>query len=281
VVEEPPRLLSPTDIGELARRHLIQPSKALGQNFVIDQNTIRRIVRLSEIAPTDRIIEVGAGVGTLTLGLADAAAQVVAIELDRKLIPALTEVLDGALNVEVVVADAMKVDYSRLVGGGEARLVANLPYNIATPLVARLLEEAPQISDFVIMVQKEAGMRFVAPPGSRTYGAVSVMVAYHCDARLLGKVPPSVFWPVPKVESLLVRLTRRPAQVEVSFPDLMRVVRAAFGQRRKTVRNSLAAGLELPVDEVETAIRRAGIDPDARAESLGLKEFAQLAEVFR
>lgn len=281
MVEEPPRLLSPTDIGELARRHLIQPSKALGQNFVIDQNTIRRIVRLSEIAPTDRIIEVGAGVGTLTLALANAAAQVVAIELDRKLIPALTEVLDGAENVEVVVADAMKVDYSRLVGGGEARLVANLPYNIATPLVAKLLEEAPQISDFVIMVQKEAGMRFVAPPGSRTYGAVSVMVAYHCDAKLLGKVPPSVFWPVPKVESLLVRLTRRPAPVEVSFPDLMRVVRAAFGQRRKTVRNSLAAGLELSVDEVETAIRRAGIDPDARAESLGLKEFAQLAEGFR
>jgi 16S rRNA (adenine1518-N6/adenine1519-N6)-dimethyltransferase len=258
---------------------LIRPSKALGQNFVIDQNTIRRIVRLSEIAPTDRIIEVGAGVGTLTLGLADAAAQVVAIELDRKLIPALTDVLDGVDNVEVVVGDALKLDYSTLVGGGSARMVANLPYNIATPLIAKLLEEATQISDFVIMVQKEAGERLVAPPGSRTYGAVSVLVAYHCDAKILGKVPARVFWPVPKVESLLVRLTRRPAPVQVSFPDLMRVVRAAFGQRRKTVRNSLAAGLELPVDQVEAAIGRAGIDPDARAESLGLKEFAQLAEV--
>lgn len=278
MVEEQPKLLSPTDIGDLARRHLIQPSKALGQNFVIDQNTIRRIVRLAGITPADRIIEVGAGVGTLTLALANAAAQVVAIELDRRLIPALTEVLSDLDNVEILVGDALKVDYSALFGGGSARLVANLPYNIATPLIATLLEQAPQVSDFVIMVQREAGERFVAPPGSRTYGAVSVLVAYHCHARILGKVPASVFWPVPKIESLLVRLTRRPAPVQVGCADLMKVVRAAFGQRRKTVRNSLAAGLELPVEEVEAAIKRAGIDPEARAESLGLTQFAKLTE---
>lgn len=265
----------------MARRHDIHPTKALGQNFVIDQNTIRRIVRLAEVEKTDRIIEVGAGVGTLTLALADAGAHVTAIELDRQLIPALTEVLAGLNNVEVVVADAMKVDYSSMVKDGECRLVSNLPYNIATPLIATLLEEVPRITDFVAMVQREAAERFVAPPGSKTYGAVSLLIAYHCEAKLLGKVPASVFWPAPKVESLIVRLTRRPAPVEVSCEELMRVVRAAFGQRRKTVRNSLAAVLECPVARVEEALVRAGIDPDTRAESLGLQEFAALTKAMR
>lgn len=276
-----PRLLTPSDIGDLARRHQIQPARALGQNFVVDQNTIRRIVRLAGVSKADRIIEVGAGIGALTLALADAAAHVTAIELDRHLIPALTEVLAGVGNVDVIVGDAMRTDYASLVHGGEHRLVANLPYNIATPLIATLLEEVPQITDFVVMVQREAGERFVAPPGSKTYGGVSLLVAYHCEARLLGKVPASVFWPVPKVESLIVRLTRRPAPVEVSSQELMRVVRAAFGQRRKTVRNSLAAVLEIPPAQVEQALAAAGIDPDARAESLGLKEFAALTEALR
>jgi 16S rRNA (adenine1518-N6/adenine1519-N6)-dimethyltransferase len=281
VVEGRRKLLTPSDIGDLARRHEIRPSKALGQNFVIDQNTIRRIVRLSEISPGDRIVEVGAGLGTLTLALAEAAASVIAIELDRKLIPALEEVLSGLDNVEVVAGDALALDYPALLAGSAARMVANLPYNIATPLIAKLLEEVGGLTDFVIMVQKEVGERLVAPPGSKTYGAVSVLVAYHCDARPLGRVPRSVFWPAPKVDSLLVRLTRRTAPVEVSGPDLMRVVRAAFGQRRKTLRNSLAAGLERPAAEVESAIRGAALAPDARAEALSLEDFARLATAFR
>lgn len=272
------KLLGPREIRDLARRHGFSPSKALGQNFVVDQNTIRRIVRLAEIAPTDRVVEIGAGVGTLTLALAGAAASVIAVEIDRKLVPALEEVLGGAGNVELVVADALQVDYRSLLKGDEARLVANLPYNIATPLVAKLLEEVREIADLVIMVQREVAERFVAPPGSRTYGGISVLIAYHCDARLLGKIPSSVFWPVPKVESLLVRLTRRPPPVEVGFSELKPVVRAAFGQRRKTLRNSLAAGLELHVSKVEAAIRGAGLDPDVRAETLTLEEFAKLAE---
>ena len=271
------KLLTPSDIRDLARRYDIQPSKALGQNFVVDPNSIRRIVRLAEVAPTDRVVEVGAGLGTLTLALADSAASVVAIELDRKLIPALAEVLQGIDNVEVVVGDALALDYSGLLPARGGRMVSNLPYNIATPLVARLLQEVPGLEDMVIMVQREVGERLVATPGSKVYGAVSVLVAYHCDARMLGRVPPSVFWPVPKVESLLVRLTRRPAPVEVSWPALMRVVRAAFGQRRKTLRNSLAAGLDLPAAEVQAAVRRAGIEPDVRAETLSLEEFAKLA----
>jgi 16S rRNA (adenine1518-N6/adenine1519-N6)-dimethyltransferase len=275
------RLLSPSDVREIARRYGIVPSKALGQNFVIDQNTIRRIVRLAGVAPTDRIVEVGAGIGTVTLALAEAAGQVTAVELDRKLIPALEEVLEGVANVRVVVGDAMELDFAPLVAGGGWRMVANLPYNIATPLVATLLKERPEIEDFVIMVQREAGERFVAAPGSRTYGAVSLLVAYHTEARVLGKVPASVFWPVPAVESLLVRLTRRPQPVEVSSDALMRVVRAAFGQRRKTIRNTLAAGLGLEVGEVEAALARAGVDPGVRAESLGLEEFAGLVRALR
>lgn len=275
------RLLSPSDVREIARRYGIVPSKALGQNFVIDQNTIRRIVRLAEVAPGDRVVEVGAGIGTLTLALAEAAGQVTAVELDRKLIPALEEVLQGAPNVQVVVGDAMELDFAPLVAGGGWRMVANLPYNIATPLVATLLQERPEIEDFVIMVQREAGERFVAPPGSRTYGAVSLLVAYHTQARVLGKVPASVFWPVPAVESLLVRLTRRPQPVEISSDELMRVVRAAFGQRRKTIRNTLASGLGLEVGEVEAALARAGVDPGVRAESLGLEEFAGLVRALR
>lgn len=275
------KLLSPADIGELARRYEIVPTRALGQNFVIDQNTIRRIVRLAEIAAGDRIIEVGAGVGTLTLGLAEAAGHVTAIELDRKLIPALKEVLEGTDNVEVVVADAMDLDFGPLVAGGPHRLVANLPYNIATPLIADLLQQRPEIEDFVVMVQREAGERFVAAPGSKAYGAVSLLVAYHAQARLLGKVPASVFWPVPKVESLLVRLTRREPPADLAGPELMRVVRAAFSQRRKTIRNTLASGLEMQVSEVEAALARAGIDPGLRAEALGLSQFAGLVRELR
>lgn len=275
------KLLGPADIGELARRYGIVPTKALGQNFVIDQNTIRRIVRLAEIDPTDRVIEVGAGVGTLTLALAEAAAHVTAIELDRKLIPALEEVLQGTDNVEIVVGDAMELDFAPLVAGGAHRLVANLPYNIATPLVADLLQERPEIEDFVVMVQREAGERFVAGPGSKAYGSVSLLVAYHAHARLLGKVPASVFWPVPNVESLLVRLTRRPPVAGVEAGELMRVVRAAFSQRRKTIRNTLASGLDMEAGEVEAALARAGIDPGLRAEALGLNEFAGLVRELR
>ena len=280
VEDASPKLLSPSDIRELARRHSIQPSKALGQNFVVDQNTIRRIVRLAEVSSEDRVIEIGAGVGTLTLALAEAAAEVVAVELDRKLIPALEEVLNGAANVRVVAADALQLDYAAIAGEG-SRMVSNLPYNIATPLMAKLLHEVPQIADFVIMVQKEVGERLVSGPGSKSYAGISVLVAYHCETRTLGKVPPTVFWPVPKVESLLVRLTRRPPPVEVEDAELMRVVRAAFGQRRKTLRNSLAAGLDLPVADVEAAIALAGVAPDARAENLGLEEFAELAGALR
>jgi 16S rRNA (adenine1518-N6/adenine1519-N6)-dimethyltransferase len=271
-------LLTATQVRDLARRHGFRPSKALGQNFVVDPNTIRRIVRLAEISADDRVLEVGAGVGALTVALAEQAASVTAIEIDRHLLPALEEVVRGLPNVEVVAGDAMEMDLGPLLGGLEHRLVANLPYNIATPLLAGMLSDRPEIRDFVVMVQREVGERLIAPPGSKAYGAVSVLIAYHCTARLLGRIPPTVFWPAPTVESVLIRLSRRPPPVAVEPASLMRVVHAAFGQRRKTVRNSLASVLGLAPEEVERAVAAAGLDPGARAETFGLEEFARLTE---
>lgn len=270
--------LTATRIRDLARRHGFRPSQALGQNFVVDPNTIRRIVRLAQIRPEDRVLEIGAGLGALTVALAEQAASVIAVEIDRRLLPALGEVVGDLPNVEVVAGDAMGLDYRGLLAGRPHRLVANLPYNIATPLVADLLAGVPEVVDLVVMVQREAGERLVAPPGSKVYGAVSVRVAYHCEARLLGRVPPTVFWPVPAVESVLVRLTRRPSPVEVDPTELMTVVQAAFGQRRKTIRNSLVSVLHRPPSEVEAALAAAGIDPAARAETVGLAAFARLAK---
>jgi 16S rRNA (adenine1518-N6/adenine1519-N6)-dimethyltransferase len=281
VVEEGPKLLTPSDVKSLARRYGIRPSQALGQNFVVDPNTIRRVVRLAEVAASDRVVEVGAGLGTLTLGLSAAASDVIAIELDRRLIPALREVLADRSNVRLVEGDAMSVDYPGLLGSNPHRFISNLPYNIATPLIATLLDQAPSISDFVVMVQREVGERLAARPGSKSYGGITVLVAYHCRATILGKVPPTVFWPAPKVESLLIRLERRAPEVKVESAELMPVVRAAFGQRRKTVRNALVAGLGQSAERVEEALRRAGVAPGARAESLSLEEFALIVEALR
>lgn len=272
------KILTASAARDLARRHAIRPSRALGQNFVIDPNTIRRVVRLAGVIPQDRVVEVGAGLGTLTLGLAEIAERVVAIEVDRRILPALTEVVGGLANVEIVVGDALRLDYRSILGGTAHRFISNLPYNIATPLLTQLLEEVPVIEDFVAMVQREVGERLVASPGSRTYGAVSVLVAFHCEAMMLGRVPATVFWPAPEVESVLVRLVRRPPPVGISSVHLMRVVRAAFSQRRKTVRNALASALGLASADIELSLAAAGVPAAARAESLGIEEFARIAQ---
>ncbi|MCA1841525.1 MAG: 16S rRNA (adenine(1518)-N(6)/adenine(1519)-N(6))-dimethyltransferase RsmA, partial [Actinobacteria bacterium] len=190
--------LTASEVRELCRRFEIRPSKALGQNFIIDPNSIRKIVRRAGVGADEDVIEVGAGLGTLTSELASVARRVVAIELDRRLVEALTHRFADTPNVTILAADAMQVDY-RTLTTGTAKFVANLPYNISTPLVAKILEEAPSIEMLSIMVQKEAGERLVAPPGSRTYGAISVRVAYHCSARIVASVSRSIFWPLPGV----------------------------------------------------------------------------------
>ena len=224
------------------------------------------------------MVEVGAGLGSLTVALADLGAHVLAVELDRSLVPALEEVVAGRPNVRVLVADALHVEWPRILGEGPWTMASNLPYKVAVPVVMALLERAPQVGRLVVMVQREVGERLAAGPGGPAYGAVSVRVAYHCETELLRRVPPSVFWPEPNVESVVVELTRRDrAPVDVPPERLFRVVEEGFAQRRKTMANAIVR-LGSTRDEAATLLRDCGIDPRARAESLSLDQFACLAE---
>ncbi|MDQ3662129.1 MAG: 16S rRNA (adenine(1518)-N(6)/adenine(1519)-N(6))-dimethyltransferase RsmA [Actinomycetota bacterium] len=262
-------LLGGARVRELLRSRDIRPSKSLGQSFVIDPNTVTKIVRLAEIGPSDSILEIGAGVGSLTLGLAGAAREVVALEKDERLAALLREVIEGAA-VEVVTGDALKVD----LGGFDAtKSVSNLPYSVAARVVLKVLAEAPRITELTMMVQKEVGERLAASPGSKVYGASSVLVAAHAHASILGGVSRRAFWPVPNVDSVVVRLVRRPGPQDAG--NLDEVVRAAFSQRRKSLRNSLASVAGGP-DAAAAALTAAGLAPQARAEELGLAEFVSV-----
>jgi 16S rRNA (adenine1518-N6/adenine1519-N6)-dimethyltransferase len=265
--------LSGADVRRLLDQHGLAPSRARGQNFVVDPNTVRRIARLAGVGPGDRVVEIGAGLGSLTLALAETGASVTAIEVDRRLVPVLRSVVEPRA-VTVVQGDALRLDWSSLLGGGPWVLVANLPYNVATPLVADLLDGVPAIFRMLVMVQREVGERLAARPGDDAYGAVSVKVAYWAEAKVVGRVPPTVFHPVPKVESALVRIDRRPVPAvgaEVDPAWLFRLVGAGFGQRRKMLRRSLA-GLAGP-----EAFVAAGIRPEARAEELSVTDWGRLA----
>ncbi len=263
------------EVSSLLERHGLHPSRALGQNFVVDPNTVRRIARLAGVGPGDRVVEIGAGLGSLTLALAETGASVLAIEKDRGLAPVLAEVVAG-LDVEVVHADALELDWAALLAPPASwSLVANLPYNVATPLVATILDHVPAVTRLLVMVQREVAERLAAGAGSPAYGAVSVKVAYWAEASVVGRVPATVFLPRPNVESALVRLERRPAPAvdpaEVPASFLFEVVRAGFGQRRKMLRRSLAA-LATP-DDFATA----GVAPEARAEQLDVAAWGRLA----
>jgi 16S rRNA (adenine1518-N6/adenine1519-N6)-dimethyltransferase len=269
-------VLSPTDVRSLLREHGVHPSRALGQNFLADANTAERIVRLAQVGSGDRVLEIGPGLGSLTLALAATGAQVLAVELDRHLIPVLESVVGGVGDVTVVQGDALEVDFAIRLDGGPWSCVSNLPYNVATPVLMRLLEDVPQVTRFLVMVQREVGERLAAAPGSRRCGAASVKVAYHAEARIVGSVPASVFVPRPNVESVLVRLDRRRAPaVDVPSPAVMfALVRAGFAQRRKMLRRSLRPVLGDRLDDVLAA---AGVDPRARAEALDLGAWAALS----
>lgn len=260
------------EIGELLASHGLAPRRDLGQNFVADANTVRRIARLAEVGPGDRVVEIGAGLGSLTLALADTGARVVAVEVDRGVVPVLRELVADRPNVTVVEGDAMHLDWAAVLGDDDGWvLVANLPYNVATPLVCDLLDGVPQIERMLVMVQKEAAERFCAAPRSPQYGAVSVKVAFWATARIAGSVPASVFVPRPNVESALADIRRRPAPATTAPADsLFRLVRAAFGQRRKMLRRSLAA--EVTPEQFEDA----GIDSSRRPEELSVEEWGRL-----
>jgi 16S rRNA (adenine1518-N6/adenine1519-N6)-dimethyltransferase len=262
-------------VGELLEANGLHPSRALGQNFVADPNTVRRIARLAGVGPGDRVVEVGPGLGSLTLALAETGATVTAIEADRRLIGVLETVTTGK-EVRLVSGDAMNTDWSDLLGVRPGWvLVANLPYNIATPLIAELLDSVGVIDRMLVMVQREVGERLVASVGQDAYGAVSVKVAYWAAATMVGRVPPSVFIPQPKVESALVEIRRRPAPAIdpelVSAEALFELVRAGFATRRKMLRRSLA-GLV-----TAAAFDAAGVRPESRAEELDVFAWGRLA----
>jgi 16S rRNA (adenine1518-N6/adenine1519-N6)-dimethyltransferase len=260
---------------DLLRRHGAAPRRSLGQNFVVDPNTVRRIARLADIGPGSKVIEIGAGLGSLTLALAETGASIIAMEVDDGLIPALREVTAGLTNVRILHADVTRMEWmDDLDSEQDWVLVANLPYNIATPLVCDVLDAVPQIKRMLVMVQKEVGERFVAVPRTPAYGAVSVKVAYWSEAKIVGLVPPTVFVPKPTVDSALVSFVRRnkPAvPVSIDRDWLFTLIRTGFGQRRKMLRRSLA-GLV-----TQEGFEKAGIQPEARAEELDVYAWGLLA----
>ena len=239
----------------------------------------RAIVRDAGVEPGDDVIEIGAGLGSLTLALAAGGARVTAVEFDRGVVPALREVASEAPGVRVVEADAMRLDWSSALDGrGDSwTLCANLPYNIATPLVLDVLSGVMRIRRLVVMVQREVGERLVAAPGDEAYGAVSVRVAYRASGSIVRRVRPDVFWPRPRVDSVVVRLDRlQEAPVDVDERRLWEVVDGSFAQRRKTMRNALRR-LDLSPDEAEAVLAEAGVDPATRPEELSLDAFARVA----
>ena len=272
-------LLGAADVREIAGRWDVHPTKQRGQNFVVDANTVRRIVRLAEVGSGDVVLEVGPGIGSLTLGLLAAGATVVAVEIDPVLAAALPETVGrfraaDADRLVVIEADAMRVDDVPL---APTALVANLPYNVAVPIVLHLLSTTPSLARGLVMVQSEVAERLVARPGSRVYGVPSVKLAWYAEASRAGSVPPSVFWPVPRVDSGLVALTRHsPPPCAVSREEVFACVDAAFAQRRKTLRAALA-GWAGSAAEAERILLAAGVDPSARGEALDVAAFARIA----
>ena len=276
----------------LARRLQLRPTKQRGQNFVTDPNTVRRIVRASGIGPEDVVLEVGPGLGSLTLALLEVARHVVAVEVDETLAKALPETVgryapDRADRLSVVLADATRLEDippSALTAPGPdgpvppTALVANLPYNVAVPVLLEVLERIPSIRHGLVMVQVEVAERLSATPGSRTYGAPSVKVAWYAEVRKAGLVGRTIFWPQPNVDSGLVAFTRRePPPTTASREFVFRVIDAAFGQRRKTLRSALAHLAGSPA-RAEEALREAGVDPSTRGERLDIEAFARIAE---
>jgi 16S rRNA (adenine1518-N6/adenine1519-N6)-dimethyltransferase len=256
----------------------VEPSKALGQHFLIDPNLATAMAADAGVQPGDAVVDIGAGLGALTTALAErGAARVLAIEFDRALVPALRSVAQAYPTVEVVAADATKADWPSALGDRAWIACGNLPYNVGTAIVLSLLERAPMVRRVVVMVQREVADRLVATSAAREgYGPTSLRVAFHADATILRPVPASVFWPRPSVASAIVRMERRshPAAA-VDEEALWRVVDEAFAQRRKTMRGALR---RLGVDDPDATLYAAGVDPSTRPEELDLAGFARIAE---
>lgn len=267
-------VIGKSDLKNIMEQHDLKPSKSLGQNFVVDPNTILKVIRAANIEKHQQILEIGPGLGSLTSQLST-ASKVVAIELDRYLIPALEEVLKHfgeRENVEIIHQDAMKIDWKEFFSHRQGiwKMVANLPYNIATPLIVTLLENAPEIQSIFVMVQLEVGERFAASPKSKAYGIPSVKAQYWAETKVLGKVSPNVFLPVPKVDSAILQIIRKPSPPEVNYTNFSRLIQTAFQHRRKMIRKSLST--LIPVSNFTIA----EISPQSRPEELSVADWVKL-----
>ena len=279
------KLANPSRTIETIKKYGFTFQKRYGQNFLIDPRVPERIVESAGIGPKDCVVEIGPGIGTLTQYLSEAAREVIAVEIDRQLIPILQETLEGYDNVTVLNQDILKTDLAAIArehnGGNGLKVVANLPYYITTPILMELLEGEAPIDAITVMVQKEVAARMQAGPGTKDYGALSLAVQYYASAKIVANVPPNCFIPRPDVASAVIHLDcrERPALPEVDEKKLFAVIRASFGQRRKTLVNGLknAAGLPYTKEEIASALERMGLSETIRGEALTLEQFAQLA----
>lgn len=280
-------LTSPSTIREIRDRHNFQLSKSLGQNFITDRHVLEQIISGAEIGEEDLVIEIGPGIGVLTAEAAEAAARVISVEIDNRLIPILEETLSAYDNVEIVNKDILKTDLKEIIEReresgsftGKVRIIGNLPYYITTPIIMKILEDGVPCDSITIMMQKEVADRIRSGPGGKTYGAISVAVQYYCEVEKVASVPKEVFVPRPKVDSTV--LTLKPLKEKrMQLSDektFFSCVRAAFAQRRKTLLNSLSSAGNMDKEEVRNTLEKLGIDPGRRAETLSIEEFGQLA----
>lgn len=281
------KLYAPSTIEAIKEKHRFQLSKSLGQNFITDKHVIERIVEGAGPSEKDLVIEIGPGIGVLTAEAAQQAAKVIAIEIDSKLIPILGETLAEYDNVEVINQDILKTDLNKIIDEqrqlgnftGDVKIIGNLPYYITTPIIMHILENSIHAESITVMMQKEVADRIKASPGNKTYGAISAAVQYYCEVEQVISVPKEVFVPRPKVDSAVLKLTIR-KETPVDLIDekaFFACIKAGFGQRRKTLLNSLTGTYGLSKDEIRAILEKAGIDPVRRAETLDMNEFADIA----
>lgn len=281
------KLYAPSTIQAIKERHNFQLSKSLGQNFITDKSVIERIVEGSDVGEDDLVIEIGPGIGVLTAEAAESAAKVVAIEIDKKLIPILAETLADYDNIRVINQDILKTDINEIIREereagsftGGVKIMGNLPYYITTPIIMGILEKGVEADSITIMMQKEVADRIKAAPGGKIYGAISVAVQYYCEVEQVSSVPKEVFVPRPKVDSAVLKLSirkERPVDL-IDEKSFFACIKAGFGQRRKTLLNSLTGVNGLPKEDIKEILEAAGVDPARRAETLDINEFAAIA----
>lgn len=282
------KLYQKTTVKEIQEKYGFNFSRNLGQNFLIDKNIIDKIIAGTEIGPQDTVLEIGPGMGVITAEAAAQAKKVIAVEVDKSLLPILAETLAGCDNVRIINEDILKLDIDKIIaeetaGGGEAKVIGNLPYYITTPIIMKLLEETT-VKSITIMMQKEVADRIKAAPGSKIYGAISVAVQYYCQVEKIADVPKTVFIPQPQVDSVVLRLVRRgePAVEVLDKGIFFACVKAGFGQRRKTLLNSLQTVRGTSKAMIEESLAAAGVEAGRRAETLSLEEFGKISnEVYK